>query len=80
MVSVGMVAYRNDGQDYASDYARSVLEHEPGVCITLLDSGSNPPYRKTKSYDVVKMRYAEGEQYNYAKCLNALLKAWTATG
>ena len=77
MVSIGMVAYRNEGQDYASDYARSILEHEPGVKITMLDSGSNPPYRKTKGFDVVRMKYPEGEQYNYAKCLNALIKNMT---
>lgn len=69
-----MVAYRNEGIDYASDYALSILEYEPGIKITMLDSGSNPPYRKTKGFDVIRMKYDEGEYYNYAKCLNALIK------
>lgn len=73
MVSVGMVAYRNGGQDFATDYAKSILLWEPSAQVVMVDSNSTPPYRKNKRYKVIRMLYAENERYNYAKSLNTLI-------
>jgi len=73
MVSIGIVAYRGD-HDYATPYAESILKHEPGAQVIMVDSESDPPYEQDNRWQVVRVDY-NGAGYNYAKCCNAALDA-----
>ena len=66
MISFIILGYRQREKDYATPLVKSVRGYEPDTEIILVDCNSDPHYKKSDNYKLVRVP----EPFNASRCLN----------